>query len=198
MASKLADHYHKPIELVEEALPGRTSAYPDPQEGPEYNGLPYLKPALLSHAPLDLVMIMLGTNDCKIRFDASAQDITNNLITLAKIVRRAPTGPGKWRDAPAPHVMIIAPPALGPRADDPHWIRYDEWQGGRDKSLQFGTLISAKLSSQPDHGFCFFDAGHIISSSDKDPIHWSASTHETMGNGIADRVAVIMADIKAD
>ena len=198
MARKLADHHNQPIALIEEALPGRTTAYPDPQEGPEYNGLPYLKPALLSHAPLDLVMIMLGTNDCKVRFGASADEITNNMITLAKIVRRSPTGPGKWRDAPAPQVMIIAPPALGTRADDPHWIRYDEWEGGRDKSLQFGALISAKLSAHPDHGFCFFDAGQIITSSDKDPIHWSASTHEMMGNAIADKVADIMADIKAD
>ena len=80
-------------------LAGRTTAYPDPQEGPEYNGLPYLKPALLSHAPVDLVLIMLGTNDGKARFDASAEQIADNLITLAKIV--AFVGVGKWREAPA-------------------------------------------------------------------------------------------------
>ena len=90
MKEELNTSSQRMIELTEECLPGRTTAYPDPQEGPEYNGLPYLKPALLSHAPVDLVLIMLGTNDGKARFDASAEQIADNLITLAKLYGAPP------------------------------------------------------------------------------------------------------------
>ena len=82
MKERLATNSQSDISVIEECLPGRTTAYPDPLEGPEYNGLPFLKPALLSHAPLDVVLIMLGTNDMKARFKASADDITDNLISI--------------------------------------------------------------------------------------------------------------------
>lgn len=189
MAQHLSTTYQRHVEIIEECLPGRTTAYPDPQEGPEYNGLPFLKPALLSHAPLDLVLVMLGTNDAKQRFNASADEVTDNLITLAKIIRRAPVGQGKWRDAPAPKAMIIAPANLGPRTNEPSWLRFEEWRGGYEMLTAIPALLSQKITALNDDGVFFADANHAVSPSHQDPIHWPAACHHAMGAYIAERIA---------
>ena len=53
--------------VKEEGLCGRTTVWDDPVEGHK-NGLKQLTPILHSHCPLDLVVIMLGTNDLKMRY----------------------------------------------------------------------------------------------------------------------------------
>lgn len=189
MAEALRTQLNTDIYLYEEALPGRTTAYRDPQEGPEYNGLPYLKPALLSHAPIDMVLIMLGTNDAKARFDASADAITDNLIQLAKIARRAPVGQGKWREAPPPKVMLIAPANLGPKSIDPSWLRYEEWLGGAQTLADIPALLAQKIKKLGDDGISFADANQAVSPSMRDPIHWPMASHQDMGQMIARAVA---------
>ena len=192
MAEALGQQISKDITLVEECLPGRTTAYPDPQEGPEYNGLPFLKPALLSHAPLDMVLIMLGTNDMKQRFAASADNIAQNLIHLAKIVRRAPVGHGKWREAAPPSVMIIAPAQLGKRSTNPTWLRYDEWQNGYDKMQELPALLAKKIAALGDEHVHFEDANDAVTPSERDPIHWASGCHHKMGQMMADRLAKLV------
>ncbi len=70
LQKSLGDEYH----IIEEGLGGRTTVWEDPIEGHK-NGKEYLIPCLATHAPLDLVIIMLGTNDLKKRFSVSAQDV---------------------------------------------------------------------------------------------------------------------------
>lgn len=189
MAEALRTQLNTDIYLYEEALPGRTTAYRDPQEGPEYNGLPFLKPALLSHAPLDFVIIMLGTNDMKARFDASASAVCDNLIQLAKIVRRTPVGQGKWRDAAPPPVMIATPALMGERINNPSWLRYDEWQGGYDKMRQLPTLTKQAITHLGDDAISFYDANEAVTPSERDPIHWGAESHHALGAALADRLS---------
>ena len=54
--------------LIEEGQPGRTTVHDDPIEGPHRNRLRILPAILESHAPIDVVVLMLGTNDLKARF----------------------------------------------------------------------------------------------------------------------------------
>lgn len=71
---RLAQHLGKDWTIIEEGLSGRTTVLDDPYE-PFRNGRQYLTPCLLSHQPLDLVIVMLGTNDLKSRFNVTAEDI---------------------------------------------------------------------------------------------------------------------------
>lgn len=194
MRTQLEARLGKAVELAEDCLPGRTTAYPDPQEGPEYNGLPYLKPALLSHAPLDFVLIMLGTNDMKARFDASAEAITDNLMSLAKITRRTPVGNGRWRDAPPPQVMLISPAIMGNRINNPSWLRFDEWLGGYDKMAALPPLLAQKIADLGDKSVHFADANEAVTPSERDPIHWGAESHHKMGEMMADKMAPLLRD----
>ena len=63
----LGDEYH----VIEEGLNGRTTVWDEPIEGEYKNGKTYLVSCLESHKPLDLVIIMLGTNDLKKRFSVT-------------------------------------------------------------------------------------------------------------------------------
>ena len=81
MQAALGDDY----KVIEEGQNGRTIATEDPAEG-EKNGLSYIGACLESHTPLDYVIIMLGSNDCKRKFSYSSMDIAGEMqIMLEKV-----------------------------------------------------------------------------------------------------------------
>lgn len=81
--------------VIEEGLPGRTAVFNDPvTEG--LCGLSYLTPCMMSHAPLDTLVVMLGTNDTKERFGCNAYLIAQGIGRLLK--KAADTD--AWRDKP--------------------------------------------------------------------------------------------------
>lgn len=104
LAHLLGGDFH----IVEEGLSGRTAVLDDPLfEG--LNGFTYLTPCLKSHAPLNIVMIMLGTNDTKERFGLTAFNIAQGIIRLAKKAQQSESGVGNK----PPHIIVISPPIIG-------------------------------------------------------------------------------------
>lgn len=79
--------------VIEKGLGGRTTVWDDPVEGRHKNGETYLLPCLESHQPIDLVIILLGTNDLKRRFCVGAFDIAQGAGGLVRIVQKSETGP---------------------------------------------------------------------------------------------------------
>ena len=93
--------------VVEEGLNGRTTCFEDPlHEG--LSGVTYITPCLKSHAPVDLLIIMLGTNDTKDRFCASAGCIA---AAMARLVKKA-MATECW-GTHKPNILVIAPPPIG-------------------------------------------------------------------------------------
>ncbi|MGA2043502.1 MAG: GDSL-type esterase/lipase family protein, partial [Roseiarcus sp.] len=91
------------FKVIEEGLNGRTTVFDDPIE-PDRNGLTYLSPCLLSHAPLDLLVISLGCNDLKRRFWLSPGDIALGAERLVQTARALAVGPG----GATPDVILAA------------------------------------------------------------------------------------------
>ena len=103
LQEKLGDDYL----VIEEGLSGRTTCFDDPiHEG--LNALNYIYPCLKSHEAVDLLVIMLGTNDCKDRFYASAACIA---IGMARLVKKA-QATECWGDH-KPNILVVAPPPIG-------------------------------------------------------------------------------------
>jgi len=93
--------------VIEEGLSGRTTCFDDPiHEG--LNGLNYIYPCLKSHEAVDLLIIMLGTNDTKDRFYASAACIGIGMARLAKKAMATEC----WGDH-KPNILVVAPPHIG-------------------------------------------------------------------------------------
>src|SRR3989338_4272861 len=84
-------------EVIEEGLNGRTTVLDDPQvERIGKNGKTYLLPCLESQNPLDMVVVMLGTNDTKAKFNRTPQQIAEGLEELIRIIKdRAKDKAGK-------------------------------------------------------------------------------------------------------
>ena len=93
--------------VVEEGLNGRTSSFDDPVDL-DRNGLRHIVPILKSHKPLDIVIVMLGANDLKRRFNPSPYDVSQGVLNVVKAVLYSETGP---ENGP-PKTLVICPPPL--------------------------------------------------------------------------------------
>jgi lysophospholipase L1-like esterase len=162
--------------VIEEGLGGRTTVRDDPIEGAHKNGRTYLRACLESHRPIDLMTIMLGTNDLKARFAASASDIAQGAASLAEEALRSGCGPGGG----APVVVLVSPPSLGRLTD-----MAEMFEGATEKSRLFPGHYR-RFAEQ--YGCGFLDASEVIASSDLDGIHLAAGEHRKLGEAVAARV----------
>jgi lysophospholipase L1-like esterase len=161
--------------VVEEGLNGRTSCREDPIEG-DKNGLRQLPPILESHKPVDLVAVMLGTNDLKPRFNPSAFDIARGVQNVAAAVLKSDCGP----DNAAPKVLMICPP---PTVDSPVFKHIFGDCVGLSKKLP--PLYKAMAA---ECGAAFLDAGKYIKSSPVDGIHLEPEDHRLLAEAVAESV----------
>ena len=125
MAASLGTGYH----IIEEGLSARTTSLDDPND-PRLNGSAYLPAALASHLPLDLVIVMLGTNDTKTYFRRTPFEIANGMAKLVGQIYGSAGGVGA--DYPAPKILVVAPPPLAPM---PHPFFDGLFEGGREKTV---------------------------------------------------------------
>lgn len=167
------------FEIIEEGLNGRTTVWEDPLEGYK-NGYAYLIPCLETHRPLDLVVIMLGTNDLKLRFSLPPSDIAKGAGVLVKAVQQSEAG---YAGA-APRVLLVAPPPV---------VRLTEYAemfaGAEEKSRKLGYWYRQIAL---ERGCAFLDAGEVIVSSELDGIHFEAGEHYKLGEAVARQVRVIV------
>ncbi len=165
--------------VIEEGLNGRTTVWEDPVEGDKM-GKRHLMPCLESQAPLDLVILMLGTNDTKRRHSAPAVDIAAGVGVLLDIVARSTAG----REGKAPPVLVVAPVPLTKLSEFAPMF-----EGGVEKSRALAPLY-AELARV--RGCPFFDAGKVITCSDADGLHFEGSAHKALGEALAREVKKIL------
>ncbi len=172
---ELGDEYR----VIEEGLNGRTTVWDDPIEGYK-NGHHYLIPCLESHRPLDLVVILLGTNDLKKRFSLSAYDIASGAGVLVDVVNKSAAGP---RGRP-PAVLLLAPPPVTTLTDFA-----EMFEGAEPKSPRFSAHYR-RVAEQ--YGCHVLDAGDVAASSPLDGIHLEAAEHAKLGQAVAIAVRSIL------
>jgi lysophospholipase L1-like esterase len=161
-------------EVISEGLNGRTATLDSPvAEG--RNGLTYLLPCLHSHAPLDLVVIYLGTNDAGDRYSLPAEDVASAVGRLVRVVRTSEAGPG----GSAPAVLVVCPPPFGRLDPEGSFAHAGE------KSRRLGRRF-AEMCQLLD---CeLLDLDGIAAYSDLDGIHLDAEGHAAVAIGVEERV----------
>ena len=169
----------KGFHIIEEGLNGRTTLLDDPIEF-NRNGLKYLVPCLESHKPLDLVVLLLGSNDLKARFSVTAFDIALSVGVLIDVIKRSESGRGNR----APEVLLLAPPPLGDLTDFA-----ELFEGGREKSQKLGNYYRSIAEERESY---FLDLGDIVSPSDIDGVHFSEESHRIVGKKVAETIGKII------
>jgi lysophospholipase L1-like esterase len=163
--------------VIEEGLGGRTTAFDDPfSEG--RNGRVYLLPCLESHQPVDLVTIMLGTNDLKAYHRATPEAIASGMKSLVRLARRSESGPG----GRAPAILVMAPAPLGPLNDFAGLWGFGAAEGA---SRELSRLY--RLAAE-EEGVEFMDAGDVASVDPTEGVHLTADSHRALGLAVAVRV----------
>lgn len=162
--------------LVEEGLPGRTAQFDDPVMGSHMNGQIGLKIALCSHGPIDVLTLMLGTNDVKARFGATPEMVTAGIASLLDIAQSVEM---QTRHGGFGILLICPPPVVevGP-------IRA-EFYGGAVKSQALPLHLMALAQAR---GVEFLDAGQVISVSLIDGVHYDPPAHATLAQAVAGAV----------
>jgi len=184
MAAELGDEYH----VITEGLSGRTTNIDDPNSPGLLNGAEYLDSAMFSHQPIDLVIIMLGTNDTKTYLKRTPLEIGLGVGELINIVQEGSgTGWYTYEDS-APEVLVISPPPLGEEIDP---LAAEIFEGAQDKIKVLPAIYSDIATAA---GVQFFDAATVVELDEVgvDGIHLLVEGNQDLGIAVAETVKKII------
>jgi len=169
-------------EVIAEGLNGRTTAFDDPTDGADRNGARVLPAVLSTHAPLDLVIVLLGTNDMKGWVHGQAIAAREGMERIIDVVRghAYPLGVG------APEILIVAPPPLT-ETGDPRFAAM--FGSGIEQSKMLASFYS-DLADEMECGF--FDAGSVAAATPLDGVHLDAASTRAVGRGLEPIVRMML------
>ena len=173
---RLGDDVH----VIEEGLSGRTTAF-DVPFSPQRNGLAHLPVALMTHAPLDAVVISLGTNDVFLP-GVNAHHAARGAMTMVETTRASMAGPG----GAAPMVLVLIPPSFAPLGPD--GLEAPDAERESERFSDAFRAIAARDAEWIGGDVPMLDLGDLIASSPVDGIHFETDAHRTIGVAVADRL----------
>ncbi|HIF37170.1 MAG TPA: arylesterase, partial [Marine Group III euryarchaeote] len=148
-------------------------------ERPFRSGSDVLPIILESHRPLDLVVIMLGTNDLKVEFNLTIEDITQGVKTLCEMIINS-----EYLEEQPPEILLISPTLIGDYV-------IPEFDEARKQSFQFAEHYEKAAS---ELGIHFLDAAKIVNPSKSEGVHWDAEQHIKFGEELKIVVRKILKD----
>lgn len=166
----------KKIRVIENCLNGRRTVLDDPFKAGR-NGAAGLAQVIEMHSPLELVVLMLGTNDFQYTHQNNAWLCAQGINTLIKIIRNAPIEPGM----PTPDILVVCPPKITqPKGSiAPKFASAESRDQGLPEALEV-VCTSAKTY--------FFDANSVIHASAIDGIHLDQADHKILGEALAQAI----------
>jgi lysophospholipase L1-like esterase len=180
----LAKELGADFRVIEEGQNGRTTVHNDPIAPATRNGRLVLPVILESHKPLDLIVMMLGSNDLKTLFNLPPQDIALGASLLVKMILQSDASPaGK-----APQVLLVCPPAITNLDHLPDIAA--RIVNGRERSLQLPKYYEAVAKL---HGVHYLNSQEHTVPSQVDGVHLDAEIHTSLGKAVAAKVVSIFA-----
>jgi len=166
--------------VIEEGLNGRTTVFDDPVEGGYKSGAAHLPVSLMSHMPLDAVIIMLGSNDTKQRFGMNAMTIGEGMMQLVRLTRLYGVNP----EGNPPRIVIAAP---APFLDNLMQAGHGPCFGVQAIGVSFDLIREyeriAKLLRCD-----YFDASDSAEVSPIDAVHLTRKGHLQLGEAMAEKI----------
>jgi len=161
------------VRVIENCLNGRRTVWGDPfKEG--RNGSQGLAQVIEMHSPLELVILMLGTNDFQCTHNNNAWLSAQGTVKLINIIRSSPIEP----DMPIPKIMIVAPPEI----IKPKGYIANKFKGAEGR---YGGLNNELKIVSKENNTDFFDSNIAITASNIDGIHLDKEQHKILGQALA-------------
>lgn len=164
------------VNVIEEGHPGRTTVHDDPLEGAHRNGLTILPAILESHRPIDIAVLMLGTNDHKQRFGLTGYDIARGTRRVAAaMLASGHVGRVLW-------ICPTPPRECGELAE--------MFRGCEDRGK---TVARWSEAFAEELGADFLDAGALVAVDPADGVHLNETAHASLGQAVARKVRQMLA-----
>lgn len=166
-------------EVIEECLNSRGIENGDPRPGKEgRRALDYIEPCLDSHDPLDLVIVLLGSNELKFENNLSAEQVGELIERFLGVVLQRTSQSSNRK----PQVLLMAPAIIDESSD--YCTKGDKYKGATEKSKQLGTVyavVAGKL------GIEFVDIAPIAKVG-IDGCHLNEASHSAVAEAVAQKV----------
>jgi lysophospholipase L1-like esterase len=161
------------VRVIENCLNGRRTVWSDPFKEGRDGSIGFAQ-VLEMHAPLKLVIILLGTNDFQCTHNNNAWMSAQGMAKLINIVRTAPIEPGM----PIPDILVVSPPQML----EPKGMLVTKFVDSQQRSVGLAQALKQITDQQQVH---FYDAATATPSSRVDGIHLDADQHLILGEAIA-------------
>lgn len=167
LAQLLGDDF----EIIEEGLNSRTLVSDDTRVGKEgRNGYEYLIPCLDTHDPIDLVILMLGTNELKVMYHKSADEIGEMLEEY--FVKTILNRKSQCRDS-YPKLLIVTPPLVN---EETEFCRANnKYVGASEESAELDNIYK----DIAERNNCYFLSNEGLET-DVDGVHLSKESHRRL------------------
>jgi len=176
---KLGENYR----VAEAGLNGRTTMFTCPM-GDHRNGLQAIDTTMLCQMPVDLVTIMLGTNDVKDFFGVTPVVIARGALRLIENIRQGGYGP----DGKCPEILLMAPIRLHPEMEE-RWLGDEFGRDALKKDAQLGSYLE---KTAREAGVHFLNAGEFITADPADGIHMNEEGHALLAEKVYEKVLSIL------
>lgn len=167
--------------ILEEGLSGRTTCFQDPIHE-ALSGLDYIYPCLMSHEPVDLLVIMLGTNDTKERFGSSAACIA---LGLKRLIAKAIAATDAWQNGKA-NILVVTPQNIDKRYIDTE-VGATMGRGCAEKSEGLAEEFRKIAELMGCH---YLDANQVVTApaNDVDFMHLTEEGHLQLANALTEKI----------
>lgn len=168
--SLLQEKLGNDFEIIEEGLNTRTTDVDDPKHIGK-NGLTYFRPCLETHDPIDLIILMLGTNDMKERFNRTPERIAEGVETFLLSIKEFV----EEEETQMPKIVVVSPPLIDEEVEGVK----EKYLGAGEKSKHLALLYEV-IAKKYDCGFV--DIAKLVSPSKKDGYHLESEDHKKIAD----------------
>ncbi len=166
--------------VIEEGYCGRTTALSD-RKDPNRAGTDAIGPVMKTHSPLDMVIIMLGTNDLQTHFSTTAKGSAKFCECIITKIR----GYCLEKGEAIPEILVVSPPIVGERIEESRFWGYDS--DSHTKSLEFARWYSIMAKANKVH---FFDAA-TVAKPGADSLHMDSESHRALAEALEKKIREI-------
>ncbi len=170
----------KGYRIIEEGLCGRTTVFDDSfREGRK--GADILPTLLESHNPIDIVILMLGTNDCKTIYNATAETIGKGIQRLLQQIKQK---------SPQAKIILVSPIYLGQGVGEKGFdSEFD------DSSVETSENLHKVYNRIADENEIYYlKASGYANPSPQDREHLDENGHRKLAEGLLDLLEGVITD----